>query len=148
MSYHGKYRIKTPEKYAGDPTKVEFRSLWERQTFRWLDEGNDAVKRWSSEEVIVPYRCKTDGRLHRYFVDLYIEFKNGKTLLIEIKPKREMTPPKVPKRKTKRFVNQVMAYVKNQSKWEAATQFAEDRNWQFAVWNECDLKSLGIVLLT
>jgi hypothetical protein len=148
MAYKGKYKVQNPGKYAGNPANVEFRSLWERQAFRWLDENNSAIKRWSSEEIIVPYRCKTDGKFHRYFVDLYIEFANGKKLLVEIKPKKEMSPPKVPKRKTKRFVNQVMAYVKNTSKWEAATMFAESRKWKFEVWNEFDLKALGIVLLT
>jgi len=35
MSYQGKYKIKKPEKYAGNPGKVVYRSLWERQAFKW-----------------------------------------------------------------------------------------------------------------
>jgi len=34
MAYRGKYRVKNPEKYEGDHTRVEYRSLWERQVFK------------------------------------------------------------------------------------------------------------------
>ena len=67
-TYKGKYRVKNIKKYEGDPTKCIFRSLWERQAFRWLDEHPKVIK-WSSEEVIVPYKCKTDGKMHRYYTD-------------------------------------------------------------------------------
>lgn len=147
MTYRGKYSPKNPAKYRGDPTNIVYRSLWERQTFRWLDECSD-VKSWASEEVIIPYRCKTDGRIHRYFVDLKIEFTNGKTMLVEIKPKKETLPPKNPGRKTKRYITEVMTYAKNISKWEAAKEFAADRGWSFEVWHEDVLKDLGIVILT
>ena len=93
MSYKGKYKIKNPDKYLGNPTKVIFRSLWERNAFRWC-ENNPNIRAWSSEEIVVPYKCSVDNRLHRYFVDLYLEMKDGKTFLIEIKPKKETQPPK------------------------------------------------------
>ena len=93
MSYRGKYTIKDKSKYAGDPKKVVYRSLWERQAFRWC-ESNPNVVRWNSEEVVIPYKWQVDGRIHRYFVDLLIEMKNGEIYLIEIKPKKETVPPK------------------------------------------------------
>jgi hypothetical protein len=146
MAYKGKYKVKNPEKYKGDPTKVIFRSLWERNTFRFLDENDDIVE-WNSEEVVIPYRCKTDNRIHRYYIDLYFKGKNGKKYLIEIKPKKETVPPKEPKRKTKRYVTEVMTYIKNQSKWEAAHSFAQERGYVFQVWHEDTLRGLGIKIL-
>jgi|TARA_R110000772_G_scaffold182925_2_gene294178 hypothetical protein len=146
MAYSGRYIVKNPKKYEGDFNKVKYRSLWERQAFKWLD-NNLGVIGWSSEEVIVPYRCKTDGKVHRYFVDLFIRTKNGKVFLIEIKPKKQTLPPKKPSRKTKRYLSEVMTYAKNQSKWEAATAYANKYGMTFEVWNEDTLRSFGIKIL-
>jgi len=145
-SYRGKFSPKNPDKYHGDVMNIVYRSLWERQFFRWLDEQS-FVKSWSSEEVVVPYRCKTDGKIHRYFVDVKFEFQDGRVMLIEIKPKKETIPPKNPGRKTRRFITEVMTYAKNISKWEAAKTYADDRGWIFEVWDEDMLRSLGIKIL-
>ena len=147
MTYKGKFRPKFPSKYRGDISSITYRSLWERQTFRWLDENPDILE-WNSEEIVIPYQCKTDGKLHRYFADVYLKFRNGQAYLIEIKPKAQTHEPKQPTRKTKRYLNEVMTYVKNQSKWEAAKAFCENRGWIFQVWTEETLKNLGVRLLT
>lgn len=147
MAYSGRYIVANPEKYAGDPTKVFYRSLWERQVFKWC-EANSQVVKWSSEETVIPYRCKTDNRIHRYFVDLKIELMNGQVILVEIKPKKETSPPKKPARQTKKYVSEVMTYAKNTSKWEAAQEYCMSRGWQFSIWTEDTLKSFGIKLLT
>ena len=145
MAYKGKYTIKNTKKYLGDPTKVIYRSLWERQAFKWC-ESNPRVKKWNSEEIVVPYKCKTDNKLHRYYVDLLVELDNKDIILVEIKPKRETVPPKG-KRKTKRYIKEVTTYIKNTSKWEAATQYANHKGWKFQVWPEDTLANLGIKLL-
>ena len=146
MAYKGKYTIKNKSKYLGDPSKVVYRSLWERQAFKWC-EGSSRVKKWNSEEIVIPYKCKTDNRIHRYYVDLLVELDNRDIILVEIKPKKQTVAPKNPKRKTKRYVNEVMTYVKNTSKWEAAQQYAHHKGWKFQVWTEETLKNLGIKLL-
>jgi hypothetical protein len=147
MTYRGKFNPKNIAKYEGDFRRIEYRSLWERQVFRFCDD-NDAIIRWSSEEVIVPYRCKTDNRMHRYFVDLKITFKNGDTYLIEIKPKKETVEPKKRATKSKGYLTEVLKYVKNMSKWESANEFAQQRGWKFEIWTEETIKGLGIKLLT
>tara|TARA_R100001126_G_C4868390_1_gene171604 strand:+ start:148 stop:591 length:444 start_codon:yes stop_codon:yes gene_type:complete len=147
MAYKGKYKVKNTSKYDGNPTNVIFRSLWERQFFRWCESNNEVVK-WSSESVVVPYICKTDNKLHRYFTDVKVKFKNGKTYLIEIKPEIQTQPPKQPSRKSKKYLREVMTYVKNTSKWEAAEQYCDKRGWEFKIFTEKTLKSLGIRLLT
>lgn len=146
MAYRGRYTVKNPAKYDGDPTKVVFRSLWERQAFRWMD-NNPSVIKWQSEETVIPYRCKTDNKIHRYFMDIKMVTKE-KTFLIEIKPKCQTKAPKEPSRKTKKYITEVMTYVKNTSKWETAQSYAADRGWEFVIWTEDTFKSLGIKLLT
>lgn len=145
MAYKGRYRIKNTEKYDGDPTKVVYRSLWERQVFKFMDD-NPKVLKWQSEETVIPYRCKTDNKMHRYFMDIKMVTAE-KTYLIEIKPKKQTEAPKEPKRKTKRYINEVMTYIKNTSKWETARCYCADRGWEFQIWHEDTLKQLGIKIL-
>lgn len=144
--YSGKFKPTNIGKYQGAYDCITYRSLWERQVFRWCDMNTNVIK-WSSEEIIVPYLCKSDGKYHRYYVDLLITFSNGKTYLIEIKPKSQTIPPKKPARQSKKFLTEVMTYVKNQSKWHAAEIFANQRGWEFQVWTEDNLTNFGIKLI-
>lgn len=147
MTYKGKYKVKDKKKYVGDPEKVVYRSLWERQVFRWLEDQPNIVE-WCSEEVVIPYLCETDKKVHRYFIDVYFKTKEGKKYLIEIKPAKETKPPKAPKRRTRRYLSESLTYIKNQSKWKAATKFAQENGCTFQIWTEDTLKSLGIKLIT
>ena len=147
MSYKGKWRPKNRDKYEGDPTKIIYRSLWERQTFKWCD-NNPNIKAWSSESVVVPYKSASDGKHHRYFVDLKITFNDERTILVEIKPKRQTKPPKKKSnRRTRRYITEVMTYSTNISKWEYAENYAKDRGWEFQIWTEDTLKEMGIKIL-
>jgi hypothetical protein len=47
--------------------------------------------------------------------------------------------PKIPKRKTKGYIYEVVEYAKNQAKWKAAQEFCEDRMWEFKVLTEDEL---------
>lgn len=147
MAYSGRYKVKNLSKYEGNPSKVQYRSLWERQVMRWLDD-NPSVIGWNSEEVVIGYKCKTDNRLHRYFVDMFIRMKDGKCYLVEIKPKRQTVPPKQPQRKSKKYLKEVLTYGKNISKWEAAQAYAAKKGMIFQIWTEDTIKGLGIKLLT
>jgi hypothetical protein len=143
MAYSGRYTVKKPHKYRGDPTKVVYRSMWEKACFIWCERNKD-VKYWSSEEVVIPYRWDVDKKMHRYFVDLKVTFTNNKTVLIEIKPAKETVPPKRPD-KSKRYINEAMTYVKNMNKWEAANNYCKDRGWEFQIWTEETLYEKNIL---
>ena len=143
-TYQGLYKIKNIPKYQGDPSKVVFRSMWERHCFKWCDE-NTNIKGWSSEETVVPYFYDVDKKYHRYFVDLKITFKDGKTILVEIKPEKQTNAPHKGSGTTKRFVSEAMTYVKNMNKWKAAESFAKDRGWGFQIWTEKSLQEMGIM---
>lgn len=73
--------------------------------------------------------------------------KDGKTFLVEIKPKAQTKPPKKPTRRSRRYIRETMTYAKNQSKWKAANEFAKDNGVSFQVWTEETLKNLGIKIL-
>lgn len=146
MAYSGRYKVKNREKYIGDPDNVVYRSLWELWCFRWCDKNKD-VTAWSSEEVVIPYIYEGSNRrdkTHRYFVDLYLEWK-GKKYIIEIKPKKETRKPEFPGRRTKRYLEESLTFVKNQNKWKAAHRYAQKRGWTFQVWHEETLYHMGIM---
>ena len=72
MAYKGKYRVLNIKKYKGDPTSVIYRSLWERKFMVYCDTKVSILK-WSSEEIIVPYRSPIDRKMHRYFPDFWVK---------------------------------------------------------------------------
>ena len=147
MAYSGRYKPKNTKKYEGNITNIKYRSLWERQVFKWLD-NNPSVIGWNSEEVVVGYRCQTDNKMHKYFIDLFIRMKDGKVYLVEIKPKAQTLPPKEKSRKSKKYLKEIITYGRNQSKWKAASSYAHKRGMIFQVWTEDTIKGLGIKLLT
>tara|TARA_B100000795_G_scaffold14950_1_gene10170 strand:- start:640 stop:990 length:351 start_codon:yes stop_codon:yes gene_type:complete len=104
-------------------------------------DRNEKVIEWGSEEVIVPYRSPWDGKMHRYFPDFYIKIKQGdgtyKKFIIEVKPKAQCKEPiKIPKRKTKRWYNEVKTWGINQAKWKCATDYCDNRGMEFKILTE------------
>ena len=130
---------KFPEKYVGDHTNIVARSSWEIKFMNWCD-NNTSIVRWNSEETRIPYICATDNRPHTYFVDFRIEvinkYKQQKTYIVEIKPECQTIPPIYKGKQTKRYLTESMTFLKNQSKWKAATNYARDRGWEFIVLTE------------
>ena len=144
MAYKGKYKVRAPYKYKGDPTKVVYRSLWERKFMTYCDT-NINILEWGSEEMYVWYRSPIDNRPHRYFPDFYIKVReNGgkiKKYIIEVKPKRQTTPPAKPRRQTKGYLREAFEFAKNKAKWSAANEWCVDRGFEFKILTE---KELGI----
>lgn len=141
----GFFRPLNPQKYKGDPTKIEYRSGWELRCMSMFDT-HPGVLEWSSEEKIIPYRSPIDNKLHRYYVDFWIKKKNHsngliETLLVEVKPKKQTTPPKIEsgKKPTKRYLNEVKTWGVNSAKWAAANKYCEDRGWKFVVITEDEI---------
>ncbi len=145
MAYKGKYKPLCPYKYKGDPTKIIYRSLWERKFMQYCD-SNTNILEWGSEEMYVWYRSPIDNRPHRYFPDFYIKAResNGqvKKYIIEVKPQRQTKPPAKPKRQTRGYLREAFEYAKNQAKWKAANEWCLDRGFEFKVLTE---RELGIV---
>jgi hypothetical protein len=106
-------------------------------------DHNSAIVEWGSETMIIPYKSPVDNKVHRYFVDFYVKIKDSSNkitkYLIEIKPEKFTKPPEIPKRKTKRFIEEVFNYGTNQAKWKAANEYCQDRGMKFLVLTEKDL---------
>ena len=142
MSYSGKFKPKNYKKYKGDPTRIIYRSLLERRFMVWCD-NNENVIEWGSEELQIPYKSAVDKRTHRYFPDFYIKYinKEGQVIreIIEVKPHKQLFPPKEPKRKSKRFFSEVTTYIINQAKFSAAREYCEDRKLKFRILTEKEI---------
>lgn len=138
----GFFKPQNPKKYKGDPNNIVYRSGWEKRVMNWCDTNNNVVS-WASEEIVIPYISPVDNRPHRYFVDFYVEAydSNGRKqiYLLEVKPKGQTKEPIPQKRKTKRYITEVVTWGVNQAKWKAAEEFCADRGWQFKIITETDL---------
>ncbi len=144
MAYSGRFTPKNPQKYVGDANNIIYRSSWECKVMSWLDR-NDNIVSWASEELIIPYISPVDGRRHRYFPDFLVKVKTRdgsvKTMILEVKPKKQTEKPEQRKRITKQYINEVATWGVNQAKWKAATEFCLDRGWEFKILTE---EHLGI----
>lgn len=109
---------------------------------KWLDT-NDIVVAWSSECVVIPYVSMADKSWHRYFPDFYVKLRTStgdiKEYLIEIKPDRYTRVPVRPRRQSQRYINEMVEYAKNVSKWEAAQRYCEKKGWTFKILTEKEL---------
>ena len=142
MAHSGIFRPRNIKKYRGDYRNIIYRSSWEKVFMRYCDKNSNILE-WGSEETIIPYRSPLDQRIHRYFPDFYIKVRDNdgkaKMYIIEIKPKKQCIEPKVQKRKTKKYVREVMEYAKNQAKWKAAREYCADRHLEFKILTEDNL---------
>lgn len=148
----GLFKLTHPEKFikvldeymqsSKNEGYVEYKSSLEYKAIRYAD-FNPAVVGWSMEPFAIPYIKPTDGKVHRYYIDMFLIFKNGEKFLVEIKSYAETVEPKRPKHMTEkaahRYLNQIMTYKTNQAKWEQARKFAEKKGLHFAVLTEKQL---------
>jgi hypothetical protein len=135
MAYKTKYSPNNPQKYVGDPTNIICRSLWERNICKFCDM-NESVVKWSSEEMVIPYTNPLDRKLHNYYPDFVIQFKNNeglKTWMVEVKPKKQTYLKENASKQEK------ITWIINTAKWEAAKRFCEKNNMEFKVITEKEI---------
>ena len=142
MSYKGRFKPKHYKKYKGDPTKVIYRSMWELRFMKYCDK-TPSILEWSSEEIIIPYRG-LDRRVHRYFPDFWIKYKNtqGQIIkeIIEVKPKAQTKKPSKKGKHYGKYLREARTYAINRAKWEAAEEYCLDRGYKFRIITEDHLK--------
>lgn len=142
--YQGYFKPRNPHKYKGDPTNIIYRSRWELLVMSRFDIDPNVVW-WCSEETVIPYRSPVDNRIHRYYVDFTARVnKPGggtRTILIEVKPYKQTQPPVITeaKKKSRKFVNEVMTWGVNSAKWKAAREYCKDRGYEFMIMTENEL---------
>jgi len=136
----GWFTPKHPDKYVGDPTKIRYMSSWEYKTDVFLD-NNPNILKWSSEEIIIPYIKPTDNRIHRYFPDYWVQYRNRRGQIVqeiwEVKPAKEKRRSRSRNPKTKLYEDVTFAI--NQAKWAAAKQYCDKYGWTFRIMTEKDI---------
>lgn len=122
---------------------VNYKSSLELNAIKYAD-FNKHIVRWSLEPFNIKYVKPTDGKVHRYYIDLFLEFSSGDKFLVEVKSKGETVPPTKPKKKTAKsdlnYQKALMTYHVNQAKWKAAKEFAAANNMRFIILTEDQLK--------
>jgi hypothetical protein len=139
----GLYEPINPEKYIGDVHNIICRSSWEFRFCKYCDH-NDKILKWSSEPLQIPYYNPLDKKEHKYHVDFYMKvLKDNGTeseWIIEVKPEAQYKKPELDGSHTvsklKAYNEKMQIWITNQSKFKAAKEWAEKRNYQFGVVDE------------
>ena len=136
----GWYKPKHPEKYVGNIHKIRYMSSWEYDMDKMLD-NNPNILQWSSEPFAIPYIKPTDKRVHRYYPDYWVKFRNRKGEIVqevwEVKPAYQTRPTRS-KNNRRRIVEQV-TYAVNLAKWEAAQKYCDKYGMKFRTITEKEL---------
>jgi hypothetical protein len=149
--YRGWYKLTNPNKFVrpldetmqstkitNDGLYIQYKSLLERKMFVYADL-NPKVKHFSIEPFPIEYIKPTDNRVHRYYIDVFIEFTNGSKVFVEIKPYCEtVIPPKTSN--SDKYKKRLITYMINQAKWKSAKEFAKNKGCEFVVITEKELK--------
>ena len=107
--------------------ECRYRSGWESVYMVHLDADPDVVA-WSYEKTPVPYVSNVrTGRTRTYYPDFYVEYVDGRRMLVEVKPKRKTTQATVMK------------------KAKAAREWCEPRGLTYVILTEVDLRSIGLL---
>lgn len=140
----GYYKVNNPEKYAGDPRVVIFRSSWERK-FMILCDLSHQITKWGSEPVQIKYISPLDFKEHIYNVDFFIEVVDNdnkkQRYIVEIKPSAQISKVpvlegRVTEKKLIRHAELTKMYHVNKAKQIAAMKWALDRGMKYVVLTE------------
>ena len=147
-SRKGWYKLSHPEKFlkvldehmqSSKNGYAQYKSSLELKMLKYCDL-NKFVKYFSLEPFPIPYLKPTDGKIHRYYVDFFLEFQTGDKVLVEIKTYSETVKPQKPKKLTQKSIQEfnesVQTYIINVSKWKACKEFAERHNMKFMILTE------------
>lgn len=107
--------------------ECKYRSGWELKYLQWLDT-HEMVKTFGYEIVKIPYTSNVrSGKTRHYYPDVFVEFNDGSTMLVEIKPSKRLTQAGVKKKLT------------------AGRAWASAHGATFQVITEIELKVLGLL---
>lgn len=143
--YQGWYKLQFPNKFrlpidnhmkSYRNGHVQYKSGLELKAFKYADL-NPRISEWALEPFHIPYLSPLDGKMHRYFPDIWLKFETGTIFIVEIKSSSETRKPSP---KDKAYGRKMQTWLINQAKWQAAQTFCKQRNAQFVILTE---KTLG-----
>jgi hypothetical protein len=109
--------------------------LWERRVCKFFDES-EKIKKWSFEEIEIPYVHPVDKQVHRYIPDFLIQVEQNninKSIIVEVKPLKQVNLKESASSKDK------LIFEINKAKWNAAEKFCEKHQMQFQILTEKDI---------
>lgn len=125
---------RTCKKLINNSEPIIYRSSYEHKFVVWC-ESSPQVIRWGSECICITY-IMPDGSTHRYYPDYYLETKDGRKYIIEVKPFNQTRPP----------INEnswaYNEWIKNNCKWKAAQEYCKTRGFEFKIITEKTIKQL------
>lgn len=105
----------------------KFRSGWEKAYMRHLD-ADPTVESWSYEQTIIEYVSNIrTKKIRRYYPDFFVRYSDGRSEIVELKPKRKLEQIAV-KKKTRAAIL-----------WCAANMMT------FRILTEVELKAMGLL---
>ena len=135
MAYKTTFTPKNPNKYIGSKNSIKCRSLWERRVCKFFDES-EKIKKWSFEEIEIPYVHPVDKQVHRYIPDFLIQVEQNnihKSIIVEVKPLKQVHLKESASSKDK------LIFEINKAKWNAAEKFCQKHQMQFQILTEKDI---------
>lgn len=143
------YKPINKKKFIGKEGYTICRSSWERIFCQWAD-NNPAVIEWMGEGVQIPYIDKTSRdkkglpKKRKYYPDFLCNIvdknKNVVTWLVEIKPKKECSPPLKRGNKSKKtMIYEQKTWAVNSAKWLSAEAYCKRKGWKFKILTEREL---------
>lgn len=107
--------------------ECKYRSGWEQKYMVHLDENPDVVT-WSYEKLVIEYVSnQKTKRVRKYYPDFQVEYKDGKKVVVEIKPSRKLRQATVVK------------------KIRAAMAWCTEHDVIYKVLTEIELKDIGLL---
>lgn len=107
--------------------ECSYRSGWEKKYMEYLDSDR-SISMWSYEKLIIEYISnKKSKKVRKYYPDFYIEYNDGKKIVVEIKPSKKLKQMSVLK------------------KISAAIAWCTEHDMTYKVLTEIELKSMGLI---
>jgi hypothetical protein len=107
--------------------ECKYRSGWEQKYMIHLDEDPTVVT-WSYEKLAIEYISnQKTKKTRKYYPDFQVEYRDGKKVVIEIKPSRKLGQ---------------MTVVK---KIRAAMSWCAARDLTYKILTEIDLRDMGLI---
>lgn len=78
--------------------ECKYRSGWELNYMKWLDENPDVIS-YDYEKLVIEYVSNVRSkRVRRYLPDFHVKYADGRIEVVEIKPKRRSQQATVQKK--------------------------------------------------
>lgn len=113
--------------YGGKVALLKYKSKLENAVIEKLD-NLDIFAQWGYEVLSIPYML--DGKSHKYYPDIFVQFSNGEKELWEIKPRS------IAMKEPTGYQSMREEYKKNDAKWEYAKKWCAENGMTFRIVTE------------